>query len=361
MPRRRWKHRAERARRAGNLRRDALSDWEGSWRLASSPSRTETGDLAYSPYGAAYAGSGPDAFTGQWVDTPDNLNDFRHRLLAPMMGRWLSPDPSGMAAVNPTNPQSWNAYAYVGDTPLEATDPLGLGVCQGAPLPGEPVPDGPVQFNCPSQGFVGGYLMQTLTVSAAPEAAPAPMWEMACGPACISGALGDAAAALQAAVNSFVDEMSSHPTGPGGGGSGGSVAGSVATSGPANRDVPLNPRAQAIFSLVGQETGSLTNWKFWAGWSGSAAAVALLGPEAGPAWDALSSGARWAWGGVVGSYYAAQTAADIFVTESPTAAQNIWDFATGLAPGSPLAYTWGGLAIGAYQIATCPPWKSGCP
>ena len=131
MPRRRRKHRTERARRTGNLRRDAHPDWEGGWRLDSSPSRTETGDLAYSPYGAAYAGSGPDAFTGQWVDTPDNLNDFQHRLLAPMMDRWLSPDPAGTAAVSLSNPQTWNAYAYVANRPLTATDPEGLTCAAG--------------------------------------------------------------------------------------------------------------------------------------------------------------------------------------------------------------------------------------
>ncbi len=45
----------------------------------------------------------------------------------PDQGRWLSPDPSGLAAVNPANPQSWNSYAYVANQPLTATDPLGLG------------------------------------------------------------------------------------------------------------------------------------------------------------------------------------------------------------------------------------------
>jgi len=40
--------------------------------------------------------------------------------------RWLTPDPSGMAAVDPTNPQSWNQYAYVLNNPVSAVDPLGL-------------------------------------------------------------------------------------------------------------------------------------------------------------------------------------------------------------------------------------------
>jgi hypothetical protein len=43
-----------------------------------------------------------------------------------MQGRWPSPDPSGLAAVNPNNPQSWNGYAYVLNNPLELLDPNGL-------------------------------------------------------------------------------------------------------------------------------------------------------------------------------------------------------------------------------------------
>ncbi|MGE0407557.1 MAG: RHS repeat-associated core domain-containing protein [Candidatus Korobacteraceae bacterium] len=45
------------------------------------------------------------------------------------MGRWLTPDPGGLAVVNPFNPQSWNRYSYVNNNPLNAVDPWGLDPC----------------------------------------------------------------------------------------------------------------------------------------------------------------------------------------------------------------------------------------
>jgi RHS repeat-associated protein len=54
------------------------------------------------------------------------LDDFTYRRYAPVQGRWIAPDPSGIAAVNPSDPQSWNRYAYVGNRPLSNVDPLGL-------------------------------------------------------------------------------------------------------------------------------------------------------------------------------------------------------------------------------------------
>ncbi len=38
----------------------------------------------------------------------------------------MHPDPAGLAAVDPANPQSWNRYAYVLNNPLALIDPLGL-------------------------------------------------------------------------------------------------------------------------------------------------------------------------------------------------------------------------------------------
>ena len=41
----------------------------------------------------------------------------------------MHPDPAGLAAVDPSNPQSWNRYAYVMNNPLMYVDPSGLDPC----------------------------------------------------------------------------------------------------------------------------------------------------------------------------------------------------------------------------------------
>ena len=38
----------------------------------------------------------------------------------------MVPDPADLAAVDLTNPQTWNRYVYVGNNPLVVIDPLGL-------------------------------------------------------------------------------------------------------------------------------------------------------------------------------------------------------------------------------------------
>jgi len=49
-----------------------------------------------------------------------------YREYSPVQGRWISPDPTGLNAVDITNPQSWNRYAYVYNNPLSNIDPWGL-------------------------------------------------------------------------------------------------------------------------------------------------------------------------------------------------------------------------------------------
>lgn len=90
---------------------------------------------AYAPYGEPYAQSGNTdlSFTGQETDTtPATANgttpamyDFLLRKYSPTQSRWLSPDPAGLGAVDMTNPQSWNRYAYALNNPMALIDPLG--------------------------------------------------------------------------------------------------------------------------------------------------------------------------------------------------------------------------------------------
>lgn len=103
------------------------SDWLGSARLTSSPTRTALSTTAYAPFGETYAQSGTanPSFTGQNSDTASGDYDFLYREYS-TQGRWPSPDPARTTAVNPMAPQSWNRYAYVRNNPVSLVDPVGL-------------------------------------------------------------------------------------------------------------------------------------------------------------------------------------------------------------------------------------------
>jgi RHS repeat-associated protein len=105
-------------------------DWLGSDRLASSYQKSSTPitSAAYAPFGEPYAtsGNGELSFTGANKDTDWLQYDFLARQYDPRQGRWSSPDPAGLAAVDPSNPQTWNRYTYVANDPLAFFDPLGL-------------------------------------------------------------------------------------------------------------------------------------------------------------------------------------------------------------------------------------------
>jgi RHS repeat-associated protein len=104
------------------------ADWLGSSWLGVTASGTVQYDRAYAPFGEPYDESSTTnrTFTGQTEDTTAGLYDFLFRQQSQAQGRWLVPDPAGLAAVDITNPQTWNRYAYVGNNPLNSTDRLGL-------------------------------------------------------------------------------------------------------------------------------------------------------------------------------------------------------------------------------------------
>ena len=103
-------------------------DWLGSARFESNMSEQEYGDVAYAPFGETYSILNTPylSFTGQQQDTVSGLYDFLYREYNPTQGRWISPDRAGLGAVDVSNPQSWNRYAYVNNNPLSDIDPSGL-------------------------------------------------------------------------------------------------------------------------------------------------------------------------------------------------------------------------------------------
>jgi RHS repeat-associated protein len=109
------------------------ADWLGSSRFSSTGAGAVVYDRAYAPFGEVYAELNGVAtnrsFTGQTSDVIQGspaYYDFMFRQQASSPGRWLTPDPAGVSAVDIANPQTWNRYAYVGDNPLSNVDPLGL-------------------------------------------------------------------------------------------------------------------------------------------------------------------------------------------------------------------------------------------
>jgi RHS repeat-associated protein len=64
-------------------------------------------------------------YTGQVRDPETFLDWYQVRFMSGAQGRFQSVDPAN-AGASPGNPQTWNAYAYVGNNPLSYTDPSGM-------------------------------------------------------------------------------------------------------------------------------------------------------------------------------------------------------------------------------------------
>ena len=112
-------------------------DWLGNIRARTDVHGTRIKTCTNLPFGdlVQCAGSGlrPQHFTGLNQDSETagagsdtGLHHTWYRQLSSYLGRWMTPDPAGMAAVDPGNPQTWNRYAYVNNNPTNAIDPSGM-------------------------------------------------------------------------------------------------------------------------------------------------------------------------------------------------------------------------------------------
>ncbi len=118
------------------------ADQIGSTRLVTSQTGAVVARHDFLPFGeeitstggrTAQWGSTSDVeqkFTGQLRDTESGLDFFNARYYGYALNRFTSPDPAN-AGADPSNPQSWNGYAYVMNNPLVNVDPGGLDVTCG--------------------------------------------------------------------------------------------------------------------------------------------------------------------------------------------------------------------------------------
>jgi RHS repeat-associated protein len=107
-------------------------DHLGSTRLLTGTNQSVTESPDYYPYGQRYSGDNlytTHEFAGTIWDPETGFNHAQFRQYTPIQNRWMTPDPAGLAAVDPSTPQTLNRYAYVTNSPLVYTDPTGMDGC----------------------------------------------------------------------------------------------------------------------------------------------------------------------------------------------------------------------------------------
>jgi RHS repeat-associated protein len=107
-----------------------FSDHLGTTRVVTDSSGNILDDSDFYPFGGERPIVGPSSgntykFTGKERDSESGLDNFGARHYASSMGRFMTPDPAGIAFSVLSAPQSWNLYSYVQNNPLKFTDPDG--------------------------------------------------------------------------------------------------------------------------------------------------------------------------------------------------------------------------------------------
>jgi RHS repeat-associated protein len=99
-------------------------------RLVTDPSSGTSFEQVTLPFGTALnaesTGSTTRRFTSYDRSSVTGLDYANNRHYDPQQGRFTQVDPIGMSAASLTDPQSLNMYSYVGNDPVNRTDPTGL-------------------------------------------------------------------------------------------------------------------------------------------------------------------------------------------------------------------------------------------
>ena len=105
------------------------TDHLGSVRMVTDQNGAAVTRHDYLPFGEEIQGSSPSSeveqrFTGQIRDTETGIDFFNARYFTAPLGRFNSADPESVGA-DLSDPQTWNGYGYVRNSPLALTDPSG--------------------------------------------------------------------------------------------------------------------------------------------------------------------------------------------------------------------------------------------
>lgn len=129
-----------------------LQDHLGSTRVTIGLNGSYEDSLDYRAFGDIVAnyGNAPSdnnyVFTGYESDASDSSTDYAQaRNLSMEMGRFSRPDPYD-GSYDPIDPQSFNRYSYVANSPLSGVDPWGLAAVTAQPYPCGTDPNGGILY-----------------------------------------------------------------------------------------------------------------------------------------------------------------------------------------------------------------------
>jgi RHS repeat-associated protein len=109
------------------------TDWLGTLRAVTNLSGATNQQCTVLPFGDDLSCTSSitnyQGISGSFLDSYVSLDHFLYRQYTGNEGRWATPDPAGLSVADPSNPQTWNRYAYVLNNPVSFTDPTGL-VCE---------------------------------------------------------------------------------------------------------------------------------------------------------------------------------------------------------------------------------------